>query len=260
MTTRDLRFRCVGDVVALRLTGASDAAFEAIRRRVTPFLCDADPTFNALLGVRAASPDQSMDALTPRVTGDRLRSVELDCRLRGDRLEGEIIDSMYAFETALRAAWTMRLLDRGGFLVHAASALVDGGAWLFPGPSGAGKTTLAVKAGARRIGDDVAAVAGGRLFAAPFYSQTPYEGGDASWPLEGIAFLAKGRRALKPLSPAAATARLLETTIFFCNDDASASRLLSAVGACASAVPCFELGTELGETFEEIHGRLSSLV
>lgn len=254
----EIRFRCAGDVVGLRLEGASDATVEAIRRRVENFATGAPATFHVSLSVKAGSSDQSMKALTPRIAGRTIRSVELECELGDGALRGTIIDSMYAWETAMRAAWTLRLLERGGFLIHAASARVEDGAWIFPGPSGAGKTTLATKAGARRIGDDVAAVAEGRVYATPFYSQTAYDG-EASWPLEGIGVLAKGRRALTPLSTAAAVSRLLETVIFFCDDEARAARLLSALSGCAASVPCLELGTELDEPFEEIHGRLSTL-
>ena len=49
----------------------------------------------------------------------------------------------YAIDGVLRILHTLLLAREGGFLVHAASAIRDGRAYLFAGVSGAGKTTMA---------------------------------------------------------------------------------------------------------------------
>ncbi len=51
--------------------------------------------------------------------------------------------SPYAIDGVLRILHSLILAREGGFLVHAASAVRDGRAFLFAGVSGAGKTTLA---------------------------------------------------------------------------------------------------------------------
>src|SRR5580704_4291542 len=50
--------------------------------------------------------------------------------------------SPYAIDCVLRIVHTLILARRGGFLVHAASAIRGGKAFLFSGLSGAGKTTI----------------------------------------------------------------------------------------------------------------------
>ena len=50
--------------------------------------------------------------------------------------------SSYAVDCVLRIVHTLFLARQGGFLVHAASAIRGGKAFLFPGVSGAGKTTI----------------------------------------------------------------------------------------------------------------------
>src|SRR2546423_12925712 len=48
----------------------------------------------------------------------------------------------YSLDTAIRVLHTLVLASQGGFLLHAASAVRNGKAFLFFGPSGAGKTTM----------------------------------------------------------------------------------------------------------------------
>jgi hypothetical protein len=49
----------------------------------------------------------------------------------------------YSIDTVLRITHSLVLAEEGGFLVHAASAIRNGRAYLFAGVSGAGKTTMA---------------------------------------------------------------------------------------------------------------------
>jgi hypothetical protein len=48
----------------------------------------------------------------------------------------------YSIDTVLRITHSLVLGEQGGFLVHAASAIRSGSAYLFAGVSGAGKTTM----------------------------------------------------------------------------------------------------------------------
>ena len=48
----------------------------------------------------------------------------------------------YSLDSVLRILHSLILAERGGFLLHSASAICDGRAYLFSGVSGAGKTTM----------------------------------------------------------------------------------------------------------------------
>src|SRR5260370_37735698 len=69
-----------------------------------------------------------------------------DFRARWDPCNGRGIvrqnASPYSLDSVLRILHSLILAERGGFLLHAASAICDGRAYLFSGVSGAGKTTM----------------------------------------------------------------------------------------------------------------------
>ena len=66
---------------------------------------------------------------------------------------GRVLDNV-ARQAVARVA-----LDRGGFAMHGAGLLRDGRAWVFAGPSNAGKTTaIRLSEPARSLGDDLAIV------------------------------------------------------------------------------------------------------
>ena len=48
----------------------------------------------------------------------------------------------YSLDSVLRIVHSLILAERGGFLLHSASAICEGRAYLFSGVSGAGKTTM----------------------------------------------------------------------------------------------------------------------
>ena len=144
----------------------------------------------------------------------------------------------------------MSLLNRdGGLYVHAASVVRDGGALLFLGKSGAGKTTLSGLArsqGAEVLSDDRTALrfVRGRLTA----FGTPFHGTGRHWaarraPVHGVFFLehAPETRARRlPLGEAAARLAALCFAPFW--NRIALDELLRQSEAAARAVPAHVLG------------------
>lgn len=115
---------------------------------------------------------------------------------------GEFEPAIRAFENYVRAAVAWQAASRGGALVHAAGAVLDGRGYLFYGASGAGKSTLA--ASNRRgtiVSDDLSLVLPGDgggldLVGSPF--RGTYEEGD---PVVGRFPLAAGFRLIQAREP-----------------------------------------------------------
>ena len=121
-----------------------------------------------------------------------------------------------AFEAVLELALQSTLLAHDGLVVHASCGVVDGKAWLMPGPSGTGKSTAARAGGFDRVLTDEMVIirrspAGYRAWGTPFWSEDrvlPFDTGSA--PLGTLIRLVKSPTvAVSPLAEDDAAAYLL---------------------------------------------------
>ena len=106
----------------------------------------------------------------------------------------------YSLDSVLRIVHTLLLARKGGFLIHSSSAIRNGRAFLFPGISGAGKTTMArlAPADATLLTDEISYVTrqDGRYFAVgtPFFGELARVGENERAPIECVYLLEKGCR------------------------------------------------------------------
>lgn len=132
----------------------------------------------------------------------------------------------YSIDAVLRIVHTLVLARQGGFLLHSASAIRNGKAFLFAGVSEAGKTTISRLAPpdvtlltdeisyVRRQGDGYVA------FGTPFTGELAKLGENVSAPLTALYLLAKGNEnRIDPVAPAEATRSLLANLLFFAEDE-----------------------------------------
>ena len=138
----------------------------------------------------------------------------------------------YAIDSVLRIVHTLILAKQGGFLVHAASAIRSGHAFLFAGVSGAGKTTISrlAPSDATLLTDEISYVRRDRdVYVA---CGTPFAGelarvGENQWaPLSTLFLLQKGpENRIEPVAAPEAIRLLLRNILFFA-DDAELVRLV----------------------------------
>ncbi|HXG02417.1 MAG TPA: hypothetical protein VNO23_03240 [Candidatus Binatia bacterium] len=144
------------------------------------------------------------------------------------------------FETFLTAVCAWALLERGGFLLHAAGLVDGGGAVAFFGPSGSGKSTVARLVGRGVISDEVVAVtpdAGGYRA-----SGVPWRGRRRSAPLRALYALrqAEGTVFVR-LRSGPAAARLLGSVFLPSADRSSVDRFFDTAAGLLARVPCYEM-------------------
>lgn len=131
----------------------------------------------------------------------------------------------YSLDCVLRIVHTLLLANQGGFLVHSASAIRNGRAFLFAGDSGAGKTTISRLAppDATLLSDEISYVSRqGKRYAAfgtPFTGELGCSGKNVCAELATVYFLAKGlENKVEPLTPAEACAALLQNILCFAHN------------------------------------------
>jgi hypothetical protein len=143
----------------------------------------------------------------------------------------------YSIDTVLRIMHSLVLAQEGGFLVHAASAIRAGRAYLFAGVSGAGKTTMSRLAppDALVLTDEISyvrRVASGeyRAFGTPFAGELARVGANASASLEALYLLQKGpANRIEPVASKDAARALMRHILFFAHEERLVSRVFDSV-------------------------------
>jgi hypothetical protein len=167
--------------------------------------------------------------------------------------------SPYAIDCVLRIVHTLILARQGGFLVHAASAIRGGKAFLFSGLSGAGKTTISRLAppDATLLTDEISYVRreGNRYMAygTPFAGELARVGENQCAPLSALFLLEKGlQNRIEPVGPSEAMRRLLRNILFFADDLELVKLVFQSACEFASLVPIHRLAFVPDERVWEI--------
>ena len=154
----------------------------------------------------------------------------------------------YSIDAVLRIVHTLVLARQGGFLMHAASAIRNGKAFLFAGVSGAGKTTISRLAPVdatlltdeisyvRKVNNDYVA------FGTPFTGELAKLGENTSAPLAAVYLLAKGlENRIDRVAVSDAGRELLANMLFFAEDPEMVNLAFQAACDFVHRVPVLRL-------------------
>ena len=154
----------------------------------------------------------------------------------------------YSIDAVLRIVHTLVLARQGGFLLHSASAIRNGKAFLFAGVSGAGKTTISRLAPpdatlltdeisyVRKLGEDYVA------FGTPFTGELAKLGENTSAPVAALYLLAQGpENRIEPVATADAGRELLANMLFFAEDQELVHCAFQAACDFVHRVPVYRL-------------------
>lgn len=132
----------------------------------------------------------------------------------------------YSIDAVLRIVHTLVLARQGGFLLHSASAIRNGKAFLFAGVSEAGKTTISrlAPSDVTLLTDEISYVRkcgeGYVAFGTPFTGELAKLGENVSAPIHTLYLLSKGHEnRIEPVAPGEATRSLLANLLFFAEDE-----------------------------------------
>jgi hypothetical protein len=237
---------------------------EIVRDRYKGFLTSGTPDWRLDVEVRpAARKPSDGDVVVSREAGtarflvrraDFAATVDLDARRAWLALAHA---NEYSIDSFLRVLYSLALVRARGLVLHAASVVRGGMAYLFCGSSGSGKTSIArLSPDATLLSDELSiprlADAGARCHATPFWGELARPGTDCAAPLAGIYFLEHGAaHAVRAAGPRRALERLLPNVLFFARDTELVARVLDVAAELADAVPCFDLSFRLDPGFWE---------
>jgi hypothetical protein len=253
------RSSCVSSSVTVEIGGIpillqpNDAKFcEVLEDRYAGFLSpDSDPAcqFEIQLDPKGRPSDE--DAKVTR-NGTRWTFRRGDFRATWDARarRGHIrqCPNPYSIDTVLRITHSLVLAEEGGFLVHAASAIRGGRAFLFAGVSGAGKTTMARLTPpdatvltdeisyVRRIGNNY------KAYGTPFAGELARVGANTCAPLETLYLLVQGpANRITPVSKMDAARALMRHVLFFAEEKEMVARVFDSVLEFVSRVEVAQL-------------------
>ena len=246
MSSRKVACVEIGGIpIALSTT---DAGFlDLLRQRYADFLSDSATEFELEFELVQPGP-VSDDDVRVRLEGNQWLIERGDFYARWDARSGRGAvrqnANPYSLDSVLRILHSLILADRGGFLLHAASGVVDGRAYLFSGVSGAGKTTMTRLAppDVTLLTDEISylrpAPGGYSAFGTPFAGELARPGENCSAPVSALFFLEQGpENRIDELSSAEALHRLMRNILFFAEDPVLVEKLLATACDFVSAIP-----------------------
>jgi hypothetical protein len=154
----------------------------------------------------------------------------------------------YSIDAVLRIVHTLILAPQRGFLLHAASAIRNGRAFLFAGVSEAGKTTISRLAppDVTLLTDEISYVrqeAGAYIaYGTPFTGELAKLGENVSAPIAALYLLAKGpENRIDPVSSGEAARSILANLLFFAEDEELVQAIFHSAFEFVSRIPVSRL-------------------
>ena len=231
---------------------AGDGELRAmLRDRYRNFLTTpSSPSATLVLEVAPAAGDQA--ELDVKASGSSWRIARGDfvAEWHPETRTGHVRQSRnpYSTDSVTRIVCSFLLGAAPGFLLHASSLVWNGRAYVFCGPSGAGKTTMTGLApdGARLLTDEISCLRRvdgvWRAFGTPFAGELATSGERISAPVAALFRLHHGdAHRVDPLSGGAAVRAIMRNVLLFGHDATSQARALDAVCELTASVPTARL-------------------
>jgi hypothetical protein len=164
----------------------------------------------------------------------------------------------FSLDAMLRIWLTWALLPRSGFLLHAATVVRNGKAYVFTGRSGAGKSTVASLAPEGSVLTDEISLlrredGEWRAYGTPFWGEFRAVGLNQSAPVAGIFRLLQSPANRVERQRTAEVVRfLLPNVLFFSKGQAQTDQLLNIVTKAAGEVPGYHLEFRKERDFWEV--------
>jgi hypothetical protein len=206
--------------------------------------------------IRIALNDSSIAESQPADFAYAFEGAVLRADSRKIRFDG--VRNEYALDSLLRILLSWKLTGRNGFLLHAATVIRDGKAFVFTGRSGAGKSTVAsLSPKGCVLTDEISLLrrenGEWRAYGTPFWGEFRAAGSNTSAPVQGIFRLVQAaENRVTSLRPLETIRALLPNVLFFSSQPVATRRLLDILGHAAKEMSGYELAFRKDPSFWEV--------
>jgi hypothetical protein len=216
--------------VAVRVNTADPDFLALLQNRYAGFVCDeSDVEFEFDVDLREPDDIEAGSPVRAKYNAGRwlLERGDFRAEFCPETRRGSIRQTAnpFSIDAVLRIVHTLVLVKQGGFLLHSASAIRNGKAFLFAGVSGAGKTTISRLAptDATLLTDEISYVRkrgdGYVAYGTPFTGELAKLGENTSAPVAALYLLAQGKEnRIDPVGTSDAGRELLANMLFFAED------------------------------------------
>jgi hypothetical protein len=246
--------------IPIGLATTDDDFFNLLRRRYEGFLSSSAPEFELEFDLTRTGSPSAEEVLVRQVSSkDSANNGSNDGNnewliSRGDfqarwnpRTGKGIVRqdaNPYSPDSVIRILHSLILAERGGFLLHSASGICEGQAYLFSGVSGAGKTTMTrlAPSDTTLLTDEISYIRPGSdgylSFGTPFAGELAKSGENCSAPLAGLFFLEKGpENRIDEIPSVEAVRCLMRNILFFAEDRTLVEKLFATACDFVNRVP-----------------------
>lgn len=236
--------------VPLRLQMSDAQLFGAASARYAAFTDAAAQPITIALN-DGAPPEGALADFGYEFEGAALRAFSSGIRFDGVR-------NQYALDSLLRVLLSWKLLGHHGFLLHAATVVRNGKAYIFTGRSGAGKSTVAsLSPEGSVLTDEISLIRREdgvwRAYGTPFWGEFRAAGSNTSAPVAGIfRLLQAAENQVGTLRPVAILRALLPNVLFFSAEAGATRQLLEILSRAALEIPGYNLAFRKNSTFWEV--------
>jgi hypothetical protein len=236
--------------VPLRLQMSDAPLFDAVAVRYAAFTNTSEQPINIALN-NVTPPESATADFGYEFEGAALRTFAGDIRFDGVR-------NQYALDSLLRVLLSWKLLEHQGFLLHAATVIRDGKAYIFTGRSGAGKSTVAsLSPQGSVLTDEISLLRREngvwRAYGTPFWGEFKAAGSNSSAPVAGIFRLLQApENRVELLRPMAILRTLLPNVLFFSAEAKANRQLLEILSWAATEIAGYNLSFRKNSTFWEV--------
>lgn len=176
-------------------------------------------------------------------------------RFSDSHVQFEGVQHEYGLDSLIRILLSVLLARQRGFLLHAATVLNNGRAYVFTGKSGAGKSTVAsLSPKGSVLTDEISLLKfvddDWHAFGTPFWGEFRADGANVNASIAGLYFLNQASEDRLEEVPARESIRaMLPNVLFFSRERQTTENLLCFLSDFVSSIPCYRLFFRKGRSF-----------